>query len=225
MWQSSPTGEKMNIIQKTLLVSALGLAAGAAGAHTDTFWVDSAGNAAKDGDGHCLHTINWKSGDDCSAAESVSQPAKTTPAAAPVKAAAPAPVVKQAEPVKTSPAPRYREISLASGASFALGGSTLSPEGKAAVAELLGKFDGETIKQVIVEGHTDDRGDAAFNQDLSEKRANAVKAELIANGVDAKVIQTTGYGEGRPVADNNTREGRAKNRRVEIKIDAAKREF
>ena len=213
----------MNILQKTLLILALGLVATSASAHTDTVWLDSAGSVVKDGSGTCLHTTRWKSGDGCSAdgASSV----KPAPAAAPVKAATPAPMTKQATPVKTSPAPRYRELSLASGASFELGGSTLSPAGKSAVAELLGKFKGEKIKQVIVEGHTDDRGAASFNQQLSEKRAKAVKAELIANGVDANVIKTSGAGESRPIADNNTREGRAKNRRVEIKIDATKRQF
>jgi len=213
----------MKIVHKTLLVSALSLIATTASAHSDTVWLNSSGKVVNDGSGNCLHTSNWKTGDGCSADGADTE--KSTKAAAPVKAAAPAPVTKQAEPVKTSPAPKYRELSLASGASFELGGSTLSPAGKAAVAELLGKFKGETIKQVIVEGHTDDRGAASFNQQLSEKRANAVKAELIANGVDAGVIKTSGYGEDRPVADNNTREGRAANRRVEIKIDATRREF
>lgn len=90
---------------------------------------------------------------------------------------------------------------------------------------MLTKFKGENIKQVVVEGHTDDRGAAAFNQQLSEKRAQAVKAELIANGIDSKVIETAGYGEERPVASNDSRDGRAKNRRVEIKIDAEQRKF
>lgn len=212
----------MNAFRNTLLVLGMGLSAGTAMAHDVTVWSDSAGNTVTDGDGHCLHTINWKSGDECPAAGSA---AVSKAPVAPVKAEAPAPVTKRTEPVKTTPAPRFRELSLESGASFELGGSTLSAEGKAAVAELLSKFEGENIKQVIVEGHTDDRGDSAFNQQLSEKRANAVKAELVANGVAAEVIQTTGFGEDRPIADNSTREGRAKNRRVEIKIDAEKRQY
>ena len=93
------------------------------------------------------------------------------------------------------------------------------------MAALLKEFDGEIIEAVIVEGHTDDRGPAAFNQQLSEKRAEAVKAELIANGVDASLIKTVGYGESKPVASNDTREGRAKNRRVEIKVDAKARKL
>ena len=213
----------MDTLHKVVLTLTLSLSAGVAGAHVDTYWVDRAGNYVSDGDGHCLHTSNWRSGNDCTETDADNTPVAPVKAAAPV--ATPAPVMKHAEPIKTSPAPKYRQLSLESGASFELGGSTLSSAGKASVADLLAKFKGENIKQVIVEGHTDDRGPAAFNQQLSEKRAQAVKAELVANGIDAQVIQTTGYGESRPVADNGSADGRGKNRRVEIKIDAEKRKF
>ena len=76
-----------------------------------------------------------------------------------------------------------------------------------------------TVKEVIIEGHTDSTGDAAFNQQLSEDRAEAVKAEVVANGGDPDKIKTIGYGETKPIADNGTREGRAQNRRVEIKVE------
>ena len=119
----------------------------------------------------------------------------------------------------------YVTLSLASSATFELGGSTLSAEGKAAVADLVAQFKGREVNSVIIEGHTDDTGDAAFNQDLSEKRAEAVKAEIVANmdnPENENKITTVGYGESKPIADNSTREGRAKNRRVEIKIDEKK---
>lgn len=213
----------MTTTSKLIYGFALTVFAGSAIAHNNVNWVDGSGNYAKDGSGDCIRASEWKAGNDCGAGHGKhmdAAPAKPA-AAAPMKA----PVMKQAEPVKTSPAPQYRQMSLESGASFKLGGSTLSPAGKTAIAELVAKFKGETIKQVIVEGHTDDRGAASFNQSLSEKRANAVKAELIANGIDASVITTKGLGESHPVATNGTREGRAKNRRVEIKVDAAKRQF
>ena len=118
--------------------------------------------------------------------------------------------------------PEYTTLSLSSSASFELGGSTLSAEGKAAVADIVAQFEGREVNAAIIEGHTDDSGDAAFNQQLSEKRAEAVKAEAVANGANPDKITTIGYGETRPIADNSTREGRAKNRRVEIKIDEKK---
>jgi OOP family OmpA-OmpF porin len=69
---------------------------------------------------------------------------------------------------------------------------------------------------VEVGGHTDSRGDDAYNQELSQKRADSVKAYLTAKGVDAARLTTKGYGETKPVADNDTADGRARNRRVEL---------
>jgi OOP family OmpA-OmpF porin len=71
---------------------------------------------------------------------------------------------------------------------------------------------------VEVAGYTDDRGAAAFNQDLSQKRAESVKAYLESSGVAADRMTAKGYGEDAPIADNSTAAGRNKNRRVEIHI-------
>lgn len=205
---------------KTLSTLILCAASMQAVANDKIYWIASDGDYARGTDGNCVRTILWtkeKSIDGCEGR--VAKPAAVKPAPAPVVSK---PAVK---PAPAPAAPAYRDLSLASGASFELGGSTLSAEGKAAVAALLAQFKGETINSVVVEGHTDDRGDAAFNQHLSEKRAQAVKDELIANGVDASVIKTTGFGESMPLADNNTRAGRAKNRRVEIRIDAKTRQL
>lgn len=68
----------------------------------------------------------------------------------------------------------------------------------------------------VVVGHTDSKGSEAFNQDLSERRAQAVMNWLVENGVDAGRLSAIGRGETAPVADNGTAEGRAKNRRVEL---------
>lgn len=71
---------------------------------------------------------------------------------------------------------------------------------------------------LIIEGHTDSQGDDALNLNLSEKRANAVKNYLVSKGVETSRLTAIGYGETQPVADNDTPEGRAKNRRVELKV-------
>lgn len=70
-----------------------------------------------------------------------------------------------------------------------------------------------------VQGHTDNVGDAAKNKALSQKRADAVKTYLVSKGVDAARLTAVGYGQEQPVADNKTKEGKAKNRRVEFKLD------
>ena len=74
------------------------------------------------------------------------------------------------------------------------------------------------IKRVQVEGHTDDIGGEAYNQRLSESRAKAVVAYLVSKGISADRLTAVGYGESRPIADNSTAEGRAKNRRTEFTV-------
>ncbi|MGQ7956638.1 OmpA family protein [Pseudomonas sp. SP16.1] len=73
-------------------------------------------------------------------------------------------------------------------------------------------------RQVIVEGYTDNVGSASYNQSLSERRANAVRAALVRAGVEPSRIVAQGYGKEHPVADNASDSGRAQNRRVEVTI-------
>lgn len=177
------------------------------------YWIGTDGDYARGRDGKCVRTILWtqeRSIDGCEGRETKAE----------VK---PAPVKK--EPVVAAPvvaAPKTETMSLSSGATFELGGSTLSAAGKAEVAAMVAKFEGKTVDSVVVAGYTDDSGDAAFNQQLSEERAEAVKAELVANGANPDKISTVGHGEDNPIADNSTREGRAKNRRVEIKVEGVR---
>ena len=187
------------------------------------YWVGTGGDYVRDRNGHCIRTILWTpenaipscEGETDAVAEAAADTGSNSNAQAGETAAAAAVAVAAA----TDEEPEYTTLSLSSSATFELGGSTLSPEGKAAVADIVAQFKGREVKSVIIEGYTDDSGDAAFNQDLSEKRAEAVKAEAVANGANPDKITTVGYGESNPIADNSTREGRAKNRRVEIKID------
>ena len=74
------------------------------------------------------------------------------------------------------------------------------------------------IKIVTIEGHTDNTAAADYNMKLSEKRAKAVKAYLIKKGIEGKRLKTVGYGLTRPIAGNDTEEGKQKNRRVEFKV-------
>ena len=69
-----------------------------------------------------------------------------------------------------------------------------------------------------IQGHTDDVGDDAKNLDLSQRRAESVKAYLVAQGIDEGRLEAKGFGETVPIADNKTKAGRAENRRVEFKL-------
>jgi outer membrane protein OmpA-like peptidoglycan-associated protein len=83
------------------------------------------------------------------------------------------------------------------------------------MAQSIRQYPGTVVQ---VEGHTDSTGSAGFNQTLSDNRADAVRSTLIRNGVEPSRIAAVGYGESRPVASNDTTQGRAQNRRVEVLI-------
>jgi OOP family OmpA-OmpF porin len=96
--------------------------------------------------------------------------------------------------------------------------SVLKPEGKAKLDDLVGKLQGISLEVIIAVGHTDSVGSDTYNQTLSTKRADAVKAYLVSKGVEKNRIYTEGKGESSPIADNKTKEGQAKNRRVEVEV-------
>jgi OOP family OmpA-OmpF porin len=79
-------------------------------------------------------------------------------------------------------------------------------------------LDNPALKKIEVQAHTDDRGSEKYNLRLSEQRAAAVMEYLLSRGIASERLSSKGYGESRPVADNDTEEGRAKNRRVELKV-------
>ncbi len=76
----------------------------------------------------------------------------------------------------------------------------------------------KNIDKIRIEGHTDADGDAKYNKKLSQKRADAVKSFLVKAGIDGSKLKAVGYGEDKPVASNETEEGKEKNRRVEFNI-------
>ena len=133
----------------------------------------------------------------------------TPPAPAPAPAPRPAPAPA---------APTSEKVTFAADAFFDFDKSVLKPEGKAKLDDLVSKVKGINLEVIIAVGHTDSVGTDAYNQKLSVKRAEAVKAYLVSKGIETNRVYTEGKGEAQPVADNKTKEGRAKNRRVEIEV-------
>jgi len=102
---------------------------------------------------------------------------------------------------------------------FELNKGDLTAESKGILDKVAASLSSRTdVKSILVLGHTDSQGAAAYNQSLSEKRAKSVSDYLVNQGVDAGIISSKGMGETQPVADNGTKEGRAQNRRVELQV-------
>ncbi|MDR0829323.1 MAG: OmpA family protein [Prevotellaceae bacterium] len=102
---------------------------------------------------------------------------------------------------------------------FETGSAKLTPASTAILDNLINMLKMHSISSLEIAGHTDNVGKEAFNQKLSERRAEAVKAYIVNNsGFDSDAITTNGYGLKKPIADNNTPQGRQKNRRVEVTV-------
>ena len=133
-----------------------------------------------------------------------------------VPAPPPAPVPPAA--VVPPPAVAASKVTFAADAFFDFDKSVLKPEGRAKLDDLVSKIKGVNLEVIIAVGHTDSIGSDAYNQRLSVRRAESVKAYLVSKGIERNRVYTEGKGEKQPVADNRTKEGRAKNRRVEIEV-------
>ena len=114
--------------------------------------------------------------------------------------------------------PTSEKVSFAAEALFDFDKAVVKPEGKAALDDLLNKLQGMNTEVMVTVGHTDSIGTDAYNQKLSLRRAEAVKAYIVSKGVEQSRVYTEGKGETQPVADNSTSEGRAKNRRVTVEV-------
>lgn len=99
---------------------------------------------------------------------------------------------------------------------FDTGKATIKPASEPLLAEIVSLMKSNAVLKLSIEGHTDSVGKVKANQELSRKRAESVKKYLVGKGVGGKRLVTAGWGDTKPVADNRTEEGRAKNRRVEL---------
>jgi outer membrane protein OmpA-like peptidoglycan-associated protein len=123
-----------------------------------------------------------------------------------------------AEVAKVKEEARGVVITLSGSVLFATGKSDLLPIANQKIADVAKALKDQGFKAILVEGHTDSQGNAQKNEELSFRRAESVRQQLISQGLPADKIKAAGLGSSRPVTDNSTPEGRANNRRVEIVV-------
>ncbi len=171
-----------------------------------------AGVIVKSPFGACVRAVYWTpamANSECDP-DLVPKPAAAPAAPPPPPAAAPAPAPK--------PKPVAEKVTFAADVLFDFDKATLKPEGKSKLDELASKVKDINLEVVIAIGHTDSIGSDAYNQKLSVRRAESVKSYLVSKGIEPNRVYTEGKGEKQPVASNKTKEGRQKNRRVEIEV-------
>ncbi len=193
-------------------VTASGVATAQSGKTIDN-WQTAGGPLLKNSTGLC-----WRNGFWTPATAAESCDGALVKAAAPAPAPAPAPAAKPAPAPAPVPVPVSEKVTYSSDALFDFDKSVVKPEAKSKLDELVTQVRGLNLEVVIAVGHTDSIGTDAYNQRLSVRRAEAVKAYLVSKGIEANRVYTEGKGEKQPVADNKTAAGRAKNRRVEVEV-------
>ncbi len=119
---------------------------------------------------------------------------------------------------RVSAPPVPAKVTLSSDALFDFDKSSLKAEGQKNLDDLLTKMKGQSYEIVLATGHTDGVGSEAYNQKLSVARAESVKTYMVSKGLPADKIRVEGKGKSSPIASNDTEEGRAKNRRVEVTL-------
>jgi OmpA-OmpF porin, OOP family len=211
----------MNNFNKVAMLLASAALATAAGAQTIDNWRNGSGDLVWKNTNQelCWRNANWTPATAAAGCDGAIAAPKAAPAPAPAPAAAPAPAPRAAAPAAPAQPPAAAtKVTYAADAFFDFNKSVLKAEGKAKLDDLVGKVKGINLEVIIAVGHTDAVGSDAYNQKLSVKRSDAVKAYLVSKGIEKNRVYTEGKGEKQPVADNNTAAGRAKNRRVEIEV-------
>ena len=208
-------------LSKIALLATLGMGASVALAqvpNNDGYLFDTRGAVAKSGFGLCWKTTRWT-------------PAMAIAECDPELVKKPEPP-KPAAPPAATPKPAAQKVTLAADALFDFDKAVLRPEGKAKLDDVVGKLKDMKLEVIIAVGHTDRIGSDKYNQKLSEKRAEAVKAHLVGKGVEANRVYTEGKGEKQPVTGDKCGKSEKKtkqlieclqpDRRVEIEVIGTK---
>ena len=213
-----------------LLTLAAALAAPAAVMAQDSpnqgYLVDSSGSIVKSGSDLCWHTSDWTPARAVAPCDPV---AIVAAAPMPAPAAAPAPVAMVPAPAAVLPMPQ--KMSFSADALFAFDKAELKPDGKVMLEDLAKQLKGASYDAIFVTGHADRLGRDAYNQKLSERRAESVKAYLVSQSIAADRVTAKGMGETQPVTKAGDCKGNKSasviaclqpDRRVDVEVQASK---
>ena len=180
---------------------------------------------AEHGDRLCIHTITVggaEQGELTAALANVNSCGSSVNAESLTSSAAMAGYVADMllEPAPAAPVVNYEKSTISASALFDYDSSDLKEEGKVAMSDLKKSIKARDTSVVSIDviGHTDNTGSEEYNMDLSIRRAEAVREYMVSHGVDASKINVYGEGESNPAASNETKDGRAENRRVDIHV-------
>ncbi|MFT7773009.1 outer membrane protein OmpA [Roseateles sp.] len=211
--------KKLNRVASLFAMAAVAAAASSASAQAIDNWRATDGTVWKNGTNeYCWRDNFWTPATAAKGCDGEIKPAPKAEEPKPVAPPPPVPPPAPPKPVPPPPAPVSEKVTFAADAFFDFDKSTLKPEATAKLDDLVSKTKGINLEVIIAVGHTDSIGSDAYNQKLSIRRSEAVKAYLVSKGVEPNRVYTEGKGEKQPVADNKTAEGRAKNRRTEIEV-------
>eukprot|EP01031_Cornospumella_fuschlensis_P044701 gene44701-54665_t len=185
----------MKKLNKVAMLFASAALATAAGAQTIDNWKNGTGEYVwKNGTNeYCWRDANWTPATAAPGCDGAIVPAAAAPAPAPA-----APVAAAPAPAPVAPATVASKVTYAADAFFDFDKSVIKPEGKAKLDDLVGKIKDINLEVIIAVGHTDSVGSDSYNQKLSVRRSEAVKAYLVSKGIEKNRVYTEGKGEKQP---------------------------